>query len=388
MAYMQSFGALPSKVDIRDYVAQVTAEVDYPEEFELKMCSVKNQGSVGSCVAHSISEVVEYFNQNQEGEYVRMSTGYIYGNRIGMGWDGEGMYTSDAIHNTVKYGTVPNELFDVNVEVPAAITRFSEKSFELAPSAFPNRFSSYFRLTSESAIKASLIKNGPVIFAIKWYSDYKVVNGLLVHDEANKAVSGHHCMVIYGWNKQGWKIQNSWGTSWGNQGRAVLPYATKLSEAYGVIDEIYTKSYEDKIQQLEKLNEEYAEHIEEYTQKIQQLNDAIVQKDAQYEQVTITLNQIIKQLDETELYNDKLEQRYDEIKNTLSNIEEQKEKLQKEYETNKKELDKYIELNKEQQSTIDALNQKIIEIEKPYANWNSTFVKIINWIVNLFKKRK
>ena len=125
MAYMQSFGALPSKVDIRDYVASVTGDVEYPEEFELKMCSVKNQGSVGSCVAHSISEVVEYFNKVQTGEFVRMSTGYIYGNRVGMDYDGEGMFTSDALNNTVKYGDVPNDLFNVNVEVPAAINLFN-----------------------------------------------------------------------------------------------------------------------------------------------------------------------------------------------------------------------------------------------------------------------
>ena len=40
--YMKSFGAVPSKVDIRDYVANVNAAVEFPEEFELEMCAVKN----------------------------------------------------------------------------------------------------------------------------------------------------------------------------------------------------------------------------------------------------------------------------------------------------------------------------------------------------------
>lgn len=207
MAYMQRFGALPSKVDIRDYVASVTtANEEFPESFELEMCDVKNQGAVGSCVAHAISEVVEYFNKLQEGSYVKMSTGYIYGNRFNMFYDGEGMYTSDALRNTVKFGDVPNELFDVNVEVPNAISLFKEKAFELSPEAAPNRFTSYFKLSSQNAIKANLIQNGPVVFVVKWYTDLKVVKGILTHDPANKQVDGYHCMVIYGWDKRGWKF--------------------------------------------------------------------------------------------------------------------------------------------------------------------------------------
>lgn len=42
MAYMQSFGAIPSKIDIRDYVASVSIDIDLPEEFELELCAVKN----------------------------------------------------------------------------------------------------------------------------------------------------------------------------------------------------------------------------------------------------------------------------------------------------------------------------------------------------------
>ena len=389
MAYLQQFGALPSKYDIRDYVACVSAPVEYPEEFALDMCEAKNQGAVSSCVAHAIAAVVEYYNRLQEGEYVKMSTGYIYGNRTNMSHKGQGMYVSDAVKNTVKYGDVENALFSYNVEVPQAIEEFEKKAFELSDRAFPNRFSSYFVLPTVASMKANLMQNGPIIFSIPWYADIKVTaQNIMTHDTSNKTIDGYHCMVIYGWCKDGWLIQNSWGKGWGKNGRAIMPYSFRIMECYGVTDEISEKLNQEKLEALINTNKEYAERIEEYTTKIQQLNDAIVQKDAQYEQVTITMNQIIKQLDETELYNDRLEQRYDEIKNTLSNIEEQKAKLQKEYEASKEELDKYIELNKEQQTTIDALNQKIIEIEKPYANWNSTFVKIINWIVNLFKKRK
>ena len=47
-------------------------------------------------------------------------------------------------------------------------------------------------------------------------------------------------MVIYGWNKDGWKILNSWG-SWNKTGTAILPYGFAIREAYGVTDDILDK---------------------------------------------------------------------------------------------------------------------------------------------------
>lgn len=57
-------GALFSKPDVRDYkIACALDESQFPENFELKLPIIKNQGSVGSCVAHAISEVVEYHHK-------------------------------------------------------------------------------------------------------------------------------------------------------------------------------------------------------------------------------------------------------------------------------------------------------------------------------------
>jgi hypothetical protein len=43
-------------------------------------------------------------------------------------------------------------------------------------------------------------------------------------------------MVIYGWDKDGWKVQNSWGEGWGNNGTAIWPYLYRIREAYTIID--------------------------------------------------------------------------------------------------------------------------------------------------------
>ena len=237
MNYITSFGALFSKQDVRDYkITCATTPTEFPDEFELKMPKVKNQGSVGSCVAHSIATTIEYFNNLQQNNNDEMSVGYIYGNRTNTTHTGHGMYVRDAIAVTCKYGDVTKDLFPYNEEVPDIIDKFNKSSEELFEKGYPNRFTSYYRLYNENEIKTSLMNNGPVVFAIPWYDDIKLVNDAITTEQ--KHSSSSHCMVIYGWNKQGWKIQNSWGTKWANDGRAILPYDVKIREAWGIVDTV------------------------------------------------------------------------------------------------------------------------------------------------------
>ena len=228
-------GALFSKPDVRDYVAK-TKLSEFPEEFELTMPKVKNQGSVGSCVAHSLSTIVEYFNKKEFGRYREMSTGYIYGNRRLSFYKGSGMYTRDAIHTVSKYGDVPNVYFPVNVEVPEAIEKFEDKVDKIEEKGYNFKFAEYFRLKDEKSIKTSLMENGPVAFAMDWYDDITIVDGIMNTDFVKTAKTGGHCMVIYGWNDIGWKVQNSWGSGWGNKGRMIIPYDIPFTEVWGIKD--------------------------------------------------------------------------------------------------------------------------------------------------------
>lgn len=244
-------GALFSPIDVRDYrLASVVNESDLPEEFELSMPKVKNQKLVSSCVAHAIASTIEYFNMTQTNNDVKMSTNYIYGNRTNMSYDGEGMYTRRAIANTCKYGDVIEVDFPGNTEVPNVIDQFEDMKYSLHDKALPYRFSSYYTVKSQKEIKTALMKNGPVVFAIPWYDDIKIKNGVLHTNQNGKA--GGHCMIIYGWNKDGWKVRNSWGKLWGNNGNVIMPYDIKITEAYGIVDNIINdvdveKPYSSKI---------------------------------------------------------------------------------------------------------------------------------------------
>ena len=42
--------------------------------------------------------------------------------------------------------------------------------------------------------------------------------------------------MIYGWNKEGFLVQNSWGTYWGDKGRFILPYEIPVRESWQLVD--------------------------------------------------------------------------------------------------------------------------------------------------------
>jgi len=233
--YMETLGAEFSAPDIRDYrIDSSSLQSEFPAEFELPMPPVKNQGSVGSCVAHSIALVAEYFNQQQYGIANEISVGYIYGNRVPPLNKTAGMITRFAISNFCADGAPTFNDFPLHCEVPDIITAVEKAKDSLDALARQFRFTSYIKVSKEKEIKTALMQGYPVIIAVDWYNDMKVKDGVITSNFTQK--SGGHAMVLYGWDENGWKIQNSWSVFWGNQGRAVWPYDFKLREAYAIVD--------------------------------------------------------------------------------------------------------------------------------------------------------
>ena len=230
-------GAIFSGYDARDYKLVYTATgEEFPEEFQLETRRIKNQGAVGSCVAHSLSSIIEYYNYTQTGDDRPMSVGYIYGNRRTSDYEGEGMIVRDALEAVRQYGDVVHEEFPYNEEVPKMIQLFEYSGRKLFKKSYPNRISQYARVTECNAIKSALMSGNPVLIAMTWYADMEVINGVL--STSNLGYDGGHCMFIYGWDKRGWKVQNSWGENWGNNGCMIVPYNMDIEEAWIVSDNI------------------------------------------------------------------------------------------------------------------------------------------------------
>ena len=367
--YIEAFGAIESKIDVRDYQVACAAapNVELPEVFELNMRAVKNQHSISSCVAHALAAVVEYFNFIQEKTDTTMSTEFIYGNRINHIYTDKGMIIRDALENLRKYGTCPNSSMPGNIEVPEAIRHFNQDALGVIPAAYPNRITNYCSLYKKNDMKLWLMTKGPIVFSIKWYENYWLTVNNELHFDEKSEPSGCHCMVIYGWNKEGWLFQNSWGNTWGDGGRAVYPYDATIREAWGVEDTCYSTYKDDLVMQLKD--------------QINELNTALAAASLKVDNDQAQINELqarIQQLLETNAMTE--EER--------AQLELDQARLVDALAQSKAEVEDYAKKLQDAQIQINLLNDTIIEIKKPYQNWPKWLVGVINFVLNLFRKNK
>lgn len=367
--YIEAFGAIESKIDVRDYQIACAAapNVELPEAFELNMRAVKNQLAVNSCVAHALAAVVEYFNFMQEKTDTTMSTEFIYGNRINHTYTDQGMIIRDALENLRKYGTCPNSSMPGNTEVPEAIRRFNQNALGVIPVAYPNRITNYCSLYKKNDMKLWLMTKGPIIFSVKWYENYWLTTNNELHFDEKSGLSGCHCMVIYGWNKEGWLFQNSWGNTWGDGGRAVYPYDATIREAWGVEDICYSTYKDDLVMQLKD--------------QINELNTALAAASLKVDNDQAQINELqarIQQLLETNAM----------AEEERAQLELDQARLVDALAQSKAEVEDYAKKFQDAQIQINLLNDTIIEIKKPYQNQPKWLVGVINFILNLFRKNK
>lgn len=233
---MTNYGVRPPKVDLRDYT--VKAGATNVSSFELKnLPTVKNQGSVSSCAAHSSCSILEWFNKQETKKYQKLSTGFIYGMQ-GVAYNrlDKGMYLRDVCKIVQKYGDCLSTTIPFNVEMPECYHRLKDKlTDEVYNEALICKVKSYAKCTSDKSVKYALMKYSPVLMSVKWYNDYKMDDdGTINFDK--KSDSGYHAVMVYGFNDKGWLCQNSWGKLWGNKGRFILPYKHGFREAWSFVD--------------------------------------------------------------------------------------------------------------------------------------------------------
>ena len=139
-------GCIPSKRDLRDYKLnkKVCHVMNLPLFFSVEHSDIKNQGAIGSCVAHSVSEVLEQL-QNNEFKY---STAWVYGYRPSSYYQGAGMITSQALKTVKNVGCVKNEDCPGNFEMPSAKEYINERLSFYREKAEKDKVVSYARLNT------------------------------------------------------------------------------------------------------------------------------------------------------------------------------------------------------------------------------------------------
>jgi len=204
------------------------AAVTYPSSFYVtSVPPVTNQGTTPECVAYSNA-----YDQNQQdrpelGRFNQMNEGLFF-TEIGGGPNGA--YMTNGLNRRKGYG------YPEKVNVPAQGGYPAQNG---TPEPGTHMIAGYTQLAlTVSAIKAALQLGHGVLFIGDWFHSWfhPLSSGKL---PAPDYKVGGHAFWIRGWNDSyGFRIRNSWGTSWGLSGDAYFPYAflTRLYAAYRTTD--------------------------------------------------------------------------------------------------------------------------------------------------------
>ena len=223
-------GAIKSPFDLRNYKLskKVCSNIQLPENFELEHSHIKDQGIVNSCVAHSLSEILESRDNNN------YSTDWIYGYRPLSYYQGKGMYLSEALKTLRKVGYLENDELSSNTEMDEVKNLISNNLNKYKEKANSHKIAAYAYLKNINLIKQALyINKTPIVLSIEIGANgIKLDENYIAYIPNEDEEHGCHAVVCYGWNEIGLLIQNSWGENWGNKGTFILPYEYPIEEAW------------------------------------------------------------------------------------------------------------------------------------------------------------
>ncbi|MCX6352028.1 MAG: hypothetical protein NTX03_09220 [Bacteroidetes bacterium] len=209
-------------------------------DFSADMPPIGNQGNQGSCVGWAIGYALKSYQEMKENKYSKydnsnlMSAAYIY-NQAKISSDcNSGMYLPRALDLLVNEGVC--SLNDFGYDQTDCSKQPSSNNKK---SAKVNRVKNFGAVKKNmSDIKTYISTGIPVVFGAtidQDFNDAKTIgSGDFIWKSNTSKKLGGHALIIVGYddNLNAVKVQNSWGTIWGNKGYACIDYSWLLSQAY------------------------------------------------------------------------------------------------------------------------------------------------------------
>ena len=200
---------------------ELPASVDLSD----KMPPVGNQGIQQSCVAWAVAYGLKSYQEKLElGQQFTFSPSYIY-NQINNGLNAP-TYVTDALNLLSDQGVC------VMDEMPYAENDWSTKPSTQAKTDAKKFRIDFWRQVNVSDIKevkAQLAAGYPVIIGAEVSKEFGAdgfdQKAAYVWKEAGTS-NGGHCMLLAGYNDQkgAFKVMNSWGKEWGDNGFGWIDY--------------------------------------------------------------------------------------------------------------------------------------------------------------------
>lgn len=213
---------------------------DIPSEHDLSeyLPEVRSQGKQGSCVAWATGYYLKSFHENYEDELRgifftenEMSPAYIY-NQIKVAGCADGSVIQHALDTIVNQGipdwaAMPYDQNECDTQPDDAQKLLAE----------PNIIEDYSYIGIDVLLeqtKAYLLNDQPVVIAITIDRNYfgaRDEQGNHIYRKFKNPHGGHAMLVVgYSDEMNAFKVVNSWGKEWGNEGFVWLDYKA-FSEA-------------------------------------------------------------------------------------------------------------------------------------------------------------
>jgi hypothetical protein len=189
-----------------------------------KMPDVGSQGLYASCTGWSLSYAIRsYFTTLTAEQPIKLSPRFLYDHIVPNGDCKKGVSIPKALNFLKDVGTVPYGDY-AGVEASCAP---SNKTNQLANRAKNFRISGWDSIPPYDLdrVKGSLYRGFPVEVGMMLGDDFENYRGGIFKTYETHGLSGHAMAIIgYDDNKGAFKVMNSWGTGWGENGFGWISY--------------------------------------------------------------------------------------------------------------------------------------------------------------------
>ncbi|UUO04978.1 C1 family peptidase [Blastopirellula sp. J2-11] len=249
----RKFDAVPDRIDIRDWIYQPHLQ---PLPDQVISCNdvpmILDQGVEGACTGFALAAVINFHLKRRNlKRFVSPRMLYEIARRYDEwpGEDYEGSSARGAVKGWIAHGVCEEHDWQYQA---AGIQHFTK---DIAQKSLANPGGSYYRVSHREVrdMHAAIVENGCLYMTLMVHQGWQepvgsddpkydivyVENGNLrkrrfpvIHRRGR--ATGGHAVAIVGYTHDGFIIQNSWGTDWGHEGFALLPYEDYLLHATDV----------------------------------------------------------------------------------------------------------------------------------------------------------
>jgi hypothetical protein len=202
-------------VDPRDWLYEVSPFGTVPESRILadRVGEIEDQGTTNSCTANGL---ISCFEMIAGGNWSRLFN-YRYSRMLaGVFHSDTGSTCRAALRAAQVWGTPPEDWFPF---APQYLTQAPMQ--QCMDVAAKHKIGGYYRIDHVDTIKKmdhALASGYPIFFSIDVTNEFRSVGSGVFEPHDGRASIGYHAMACYGYDKDFYYVENSWGMGFGVNG--------------------------------------------------------------------------------------------------------------------------------------------------------------------------